>query len=384
MGDLVLAVAAVLVAATAAYLVVDLTRSRTHAPRPVRPRRPLWHLLRARADGKPGDITGPAASRGLAPAVRPPEPTPQQPQEDAASGAVATPAQTADPGVRRLVLEPPPNGWEHEPRLPDHVTVSSGWHGSFFHGWCGTATGTRPVARLGVRGATLRGATHAGLGTEGQDAVGAAWDGNRTALYLAVADGLGSLPRSGRVAVEAINAALHLCLRRPPGISFVDNGTRLFERIAAGMRRSLGAEDAPLDGACTLVIAEVLPRFDGADVTVHGIGDSEAWALYNGTWTPLHHERGGADNATRDLPAHVQPRSGSYQLPPGSVLLLGTDGFAGALDTSTSPLARCLAKSWRVRPSWVEFVNHVGFVDEYYADDRSAVAVWIGEGESLD
>ncbi|TDC48820.1 hypothetical protein E1258_27710 [Micromonospora sp. KC207] len=297
-----------------------------------------------------------------------------------AGGAVAPPRPVAErPAVRRLVVEPPRGGREPEPRLPARVVAGGGWHSSVFHGWCGTAEGPRPTARLVVRAATLRGATHAGLGTEGQDAIGAAWDEGRSALYLAVADGLGSLPRSGRVAAEAVTAALHLCVSRPEGITFAGNGDRLFEAIADGMVRSL-PEGVRLEGACTLVVAEVLPRFDGAQVTVHGVGDSEAWALYADRWEPVHHERGGADNATRDVPTHVRPFTHAYDLPPGAALLLGSDGFAGALDTTVSPLARQLAREWRTPPSWLDFVNHVGFVDEYWADDRSAVAVWIGEG----
>ncbi|WFE59404.1 protein phosphatase 2C domain-containing protein [Micromonospora sp. WMMD712] len=297
-----------------------------------------------------------------------------------AGGTVAPPRPVDErPAVHRLLVAPPRSGREAEPRLPARVVAGGGWHSSLFHGWCGTAEGPRPTVRLVVRAATLRGATHAGLGTEGQDAVGAAWDEGRSALYLAVADGLGSLPRSGRVAAEAVNAALHLCASRPEGITFAGNGERLFGAIADGMVRAL-PEGVRLDGACTLVVAEVLPRFDGAQVTVHGVGDSEAWALYADRWEPIHHERGGADNATRDVPTHVRPLTHTYDLPPGAVLLLGSDGFAGALDTTVSPLARQLAREWRTPPSWLDFVNHVGFVDDYWADDRSAAAVWIGEG----
>lgn len=286
-----------------------------------------------------------------------------------------------EPTVRRLVIDGPDIGREREPALPSRVIAGGGWHGSFFHGWCGTSVGAHPVCRLNVRGVTLRGVTHAGLGTECQDAIGAAWDQQRNALYLGVADGLGSLPRSGLVAVEAIRAALHLCVNRPVEMAFADSGPRLFEAIAAGLVRSLADGSEGLNGACTLLVAEVVPQFDGAQVTVHGVGDSEAWALFNSSWTPIHHERRSADNATRELPGHVRPQTHQYDLSPGSVLVLGSDGFAGALDETISPLARSLARLWRHRaPGWLDFVNHVSFVDDYWSDDRSAVAVWIGEG----
>lgn len=288
------------------------------------------------------------------------------------------------PLVRRFVVADGANGGklgrEIEPRLPARVVVGCAWHDSFFRGWCGIGSGARPTVRLSVRAAALRGATHASNGTEGQDAIGAAWDERRHALYLAVADGLGSLRRSGPVAAQAINAALQLCTTRPDNLTFADSGARLYGAIAGGLRRTFENSEEPLDGACTLVVAEVVPRFDGANVTVHGVGDSEAWVLFDGGWNALHHERRPYDNATRELPTHAAPETVRYEVPPGSVLLLGSDGFAGALDTSVSPLARGLSEYWRQAPSWLDFINHVGFVDDYWSDDRSAVAVWIGDG----
>jgi hypothetical protein len=294
----------------------------------------------------------------------------------------ADPGVAAPPLVRRLVVAGGRHGRELEPRLPGRVVVGCQWHDSFFHGWCGTGSVGRPAVRLTVRGATLRGATHAGNGTEGQDAMGAAWDDRRQALYLAVADGLGSLRGSGPLASAAISAALQLCVTRPADTPFGASGARMFGRIVDGLRRTYEQNGEPLDGACTLVVAEVVPRFDGANVTVHGIGDSEAWLLYGSDWHPLHHERRATDNATREIPGHVDPRSVEYEVSAGSVLMLGTDGFAGALDTTTSPLARGLAGYWRTAPQPLDFVNHVGFVDDYWSDDRTALAVWIGSGHA--
>jgi serine/threonine protein phosphatase PrpC len=296
--------------------------------------------------------------------------------EKAATEAPAGLPAAPEPGVRRFVID----GREREPRLPSWVVTGSSRHGSFFHGWCGTTGGAYPTARLNVRGVTLRGVGHAERDVEGQDVIGAAWDERRGVLYIAVADGVGSLPRSGRVAHEAITAALHLCLTRPDDIAFDANGPRLYEAIASGLVRSLGDGGDRIDGASTLVVAEIEPRFDGARVTVHGVGDSEAWTLFEGRWQAIHHERGGRDNATRELPGHVRPMTHCYDLPPGAVLVLGSDGFTDALDESVSPVSRGLARLWHRRPSWLDFLNHVSFVEEYYSDDRSAVAVWIGAG----
>jgi hypothetical protein len=61
----------------------------------------------------------------------------------------------------------------------------------------------------------------------------------------------------------------------------------------------------------------------------------------------------------------------------GSVVVLASDGFAGALGGDGSPLARELADRWRKPPGPLEYLAHVSFIDEYWTDDRAAVAVWI-------
>jgi hypothetical protein len=61
------------------------------------------------------------------------------------------------------------------------------------------------------------------------------------------------------------------------------------------------------------------------------------------------------------------------------VLTLATDGFALALDTGESALARELAERWRSAPDPKEFMNLVDFKDQYFLDDRGVVAIWVGD-----
>jgi serine/threonine protein phosphatase PrpC len=272
-----------------------------------------------------------------------------------------------------------PSGHDPEPRLPAQVVIDCRWYGSFFHGRCGRGNHGGP--ELTVRGVTVRGGVHAVTETEGQDVTGAAWQARTGTLFVAVADGLGSLPRSARMAREAVRAALHLCMTKPDDLAFEAAGHRFFGAVAAGLRRSLGAEAAD-DGGTTLLVAEVVADERGARVTVHGVGDSEAWALDGQGWHPMHHERDGVGtdggNVTRDLPTDPRPRTQRYRLPPGAVLVLATDGFAENLQPGGSAWSHHLAARWYGPPRPVDFVRLVTAVGGELSDDRGVVAVWIG------
>lgn len=273
-----------------------------------------------------------------------------------------------------VATQPPPGT---EPRLPVEVVVGCRWHESYFHGSAGSDR-----MPLTVRGATVRGGMHRATETEGQDAAGAAWNKRTGTLYVAVADGLGSLPHSGRMADEAVRAALYLCMNKPDDLRFDAAGDRFFGAVAGGLRRSFG-EGAADGGGTTLVVAEVTADGDGALVTVHGIGDSEAWLHGEQGWSVLHHESdaSGADarNMTRDLPTDTRPRTGRYRLRPGGLLLLATDGFAATFRDAGPAWAGRLADRWRRPPDALDFVRVVASVGGELSDDRGVVAVWLGD-----
>jgi hypothetical protein len=287
------------------------------------------------------------------------------------------PVDRAEPVEPSARPEPQAHRFElDEPRLPEQVVVRCDWHSSYFAGWSGVP---EYPARLTVRGAVLRGGSHEATESSGQDVVGAAWDPATGALYVAVADGLGSLSMSGAVAHQAVQAAFHLSLTRPRNLTFHEAGPRFFAAIADGLRRSFGP-GAESEGGTTLVVAEIVPMDDDVNVTVHAVGDSEAWQLKEKGWLPVHHERnapGAEDNATRDLPNDPNPRPYQFRCARGSALLLATDGFAGALGPG-SALERHLNRSWRRPPSPIEFVNVINQTGGSYSDDRGVVGVWIG------
>ncbi|MEV0129413.1 protein phosphatase 2C domain-containing protein [Dactylosporangium sp. NPDC050688] len=265
-----------------------------------------------------------------------------------------------------------------EPPLGGGASVGCTGHSAWFRGGC---TARQPdAANLVVRGAVLRGLSHAVDGSVGQDASGALWHQRSGSLYLAVADGVGSLPDSAQAAFTAVRSALDGAPRRPEQLDLVAHAGPLFERVARDVDAGLRANGpGSPTGATTLLLAEIHPVAGGAHVVVCGVGDSEAWILDQEGWRPIHHERdgGGEENSTRQLPRHPEPKVYRLSAATGSVVLLATDGFAGAIGARRSPLARELRERWTSVPAPLEFVTHIDFVDEYWTDDRTAVAVWI-------
>jgi hypothetical protein len=241
----------------------------------------------------------------------------------------------------------------------------------------GSCTGPSSIAtRLVVRGAVIRGLSHAQCGEDGQDVIGATWASETGTLYVAVADGLGSLSHSARVASHAVRAALHLCATLPDGAEFGSFGPRMFETIVKGLTRDFGG----VGGGTTLVVAELVPTANGATVTVHGVGDSEAWALADGTWRPLHHERDLSpvdDNLTREVAADMPPRTLTRDIPVGGMVVLATDGWSAQLVPETGRGMREWAGRWRSAPAPMDFASQVCDLGDDLSDDRGVIGVWV-------
>lgn len=254
--------------------------------------------------------------------------------------ASRAPADPGHPLVHPLALGGSHFAWTETP-MPPSVLVHCRAQNAYFHGLCGHVGGTR----LTVRGAALRGLEHAVSRTEGRDAVGATWDGRHGVLYLAVADGRGLAGDPSDAARRAVYSVLHLT-----GDGNLDGSAEPFHRRK---------------GATTVMAAVVRPQPKGATVQVLGGGDvhsggCEAWLLTPGGWHALRPER-----------------TAGYPVPPGSVVVLGTDGFTGALGQN-SQLAAELTARWRRPPTPLEFLAQLDFFDGYRTGDRAAAAVWIG------
>lgn len=255
-----------------------------------------------------------------------------------------------------------------DPRLTGPVLLEAAWQQSVYHG-----ARTAGRFRVAIRVATARGRSHAYEGTAGQDVAGVAWNEDRRAVFAVVADGLGSKADSGQIAREVVDQTLDLAERLQPN----DDPTAMIHHVVRAIEQT--AAHQGLDGATTLVIAEIRPDAHGAVVSTWGIGDSEAWLLQDGAWRVLHHERrSDAENVTRHLPGHCDVRTNSARVQPGTVVTIASDGFATALATrGNSPVAQELAARWRKPPSPTDFLNQVNFDDSRFNDDRAAVSVWI-------
>ncbi len=272
-----------------------------------------------------------------------PFPRAKEPDSPAAHLEPAARLRLSDPGhplVHPLVLDGTHFSWTETP-MPPSVLAHCRAQNAYFHGLCGNVVGTR----LTVRGAALRGLEHAVSRTEGRDAVGATWDGRHAALYLAVADGRGLAGDPPDAARRAVYRVLQLTAD-----GALDASAEPFHRRK---------------GATTVMAAIVRPQPKGATVQVLGGGDlhgggCEAWLLTPGGWHALRPER-----------------TGGYPVPPGSVVVIGTDGVTGALGQN-SHLAAELSARWRRPPTPLEFLAQLDFYDGYRTGDRAAAAVWIG------
>ncbi|WP_249999061.1 protein phosphatase 2C domain-containing protein [Actinoplanes sp. M2I2] len=315
----------------------------------------------------------------------------RRPAEPAAAAVTVAPGLAAPPTTMPVVQPPPfrpaspapaprvpPAARGKEPPLPPTTIVDCRSHAALFHGWCAPPGSDH---RMHVRGAAWRGGMHCADGSDGQDAVGAAWDPATGALFVAVADGLGSLPASGPLAREAVRASLKLCLNRPGSRSFAQLGPQLFTAVADGLLRHFGPA-VSVDAGTTLVVAELVPAGAGVRLTVHGVGDSEGWVLHDGRWSAVHVERGAAgdgpvSSATRDLPTDPSPRTGQRDLARGDMLLLATDGFAEPIGRPGGWTER-MAAELRAAPAPLEFLRVVAQDEDDESDDRGVVAVWVG------
>jgi hypothetical protein len=290
-------------------------------------------------------------------------------REAGRSATVRAPRKMSLPRLREVIQEFRPGSGAGrspvEPRLTRPVVAHAAWCHMLFQGSCADD-------RLVIRAAAVRGPAHAFEESPGQDALGLAWNDDRHALIAVVADGLGSLGGSGEVARHAARCGVWHGSRIRTADELVDVPGKVTQDLERAMA------DKKFDGATTIVMSEIRLTSDGAEVSVVGVGDSEAWYLHGEEWTVIHHERrDDGENVTRHLPSGEEPRCRRVQVPHGSVVLLASDGFAGALATGGSPLSSELAKRWRRPPNLPEFLAQVDFADRFFTDDRAAVAVWI-------
>lgn len=234
-----------------------------------------------------------------------------------------------------------------------------------------------------VRAASTRGSSHRYYGTPREDAAGALNIGDRF-VGAAVADGIGSVPGSGKAARIAVDYALgriHSYLAHHPDPARLDLRMVVHEAVAQANAALLHQlQGSPPATTLTVAVASAQPDPDGTySFAAAGVGDSPAFILSGGRFEQV---LAGAPSGelhstqTAGLPVlgtELLPvRPG--RLPAGAVLVLASDGLGDPL--SFEDVQRELVDRWKEPPDPINFLVQVQFRRKSYDDDRSAVGIW--------
>lgn len=245
-----------------------------------------------------------------------------------------------------------------------------------------------------VRAASVRGtyARYQSGPREDDYTMGAAGDGRW--LVVALADGVTSASASHLAATLAVRTAVQQVQRQldedPPGEVDLHG---VFQSAAYQLRRSAepllegDGLDCTADHiaalfATTLLVA-IVPA-DGANrrVWVARVGDSNAWTLGDGGWTPLLAPKAGgaplASSAVRALPRLPEAvEVVEVDVAPGRTLVLASDGVTDPFGpTFDGDVARFLAREWHPElPAPLEFARQLSFRGQSWDDDRTAIAI---------
>lgn len=247
-----------------------------------------------------------------------------------------------------------------------------------------------------VRCSSLRGYLHRWDGTPRQDDLAVAVHETTGVLLAAVADGLSSAPLShiGATwacfhAVDWLNRQLDagMSVAQLPWEELLTAAAMALVEYATGSTQGPGASVDVVSRqlATTLVAAAIVPHRNGM-ATAHmiGAGDSGAWMLRGGRFTPVMSQKlGDADEITDSsvsfpLPqlSSVAPTVSRVLLSPDDVLLIGSDGFGDPLGSGGGQVGSVFAQELAQPPTPLAFASLLDFSRENYDDDRTLIAIW--------
>ncbi|MFG1611441.1 protein phosphatase 2C domain-containing protein [Nonomuraea wenchangensis] len=245
---------------------------------------------------------------------------------------------------------------------------------------------------LTLRSASVRGERHRYYRQPRQDATCAVLHEESGVVVFAVADGLSSASAATIGAAEACRAAvwsLHARLDEGGSHSPADftaaaryAAEALHRQAAAILRREPGPAQVEELVATTLVAGVARPGAHGAEVSLFRIGDSAAWTLdpARARYRPLFAAKTDGDlvpTSVAALPRVPEPlERWSGLLPPGQVLLVGTDGFGDPLGDGDGQVGALFAEHLAVPPSPLWLAHLLDFSRETFDDDRTLLALW--------
>ncbi|MEV6198109.1 protein phosphatase 2C domain-containing protein [Streptomyces sp. NPDC051920] len=338
----------------------------------------------------PGLVQQPVPARQPSPAPVPPSPhAPAQlsPHEEPAARTGAVPVLGAPhhAGPKPPLYAPEPRelpSVREDPTAaltPDMVVDGAGY---------GTLT---------VRAASVRGDSHRYQGEPRQDSLAVVRlgaPGPDGLLLLAVADGVGSAPRShvgsqeacrlAAMELDAVSADLAEAVRagdRPGFAALVDTAVGRIATLLAHRAREHGDDPAAYATTLRALLVPLDPR-----VRTRGflaVGDGGTALLRAGEWNlsltdPEHDGDGMIDTRTAALP-HVHRARALLLAPalPGDVLVLCTDGLSTPL-AGDAEMREFLASGWGrgAAPAPADFLWQLQYRVKSYDDDRTAVVLW--------
>ncbi len=256
---------------------------------------------------------------------------------------------------------------------------------------------TADAARAGsleFRAAGIRGPGHFENGMPRQDAYAVVTAGAERWLVGCVADGVSSARLSHRAAdlacariTDVLRDALDAGIGDLHDLPWAAAAETAAAAIVEEFRRRLkgSGEFTQADvrqemstTATAFVVATEAGPDGGYPAAVAVItGDSSAHLLRDGAWEPLTEPKADASQPVEALPRTVTPASQVCELRPGDLLLVATDGIGDPLGSGTGEVGRFLATQWQRPPAPIAFAQQIDFSRKTFADDRTAVAVWV-------
>lgn len=341
-------------------------------------------------DTAPDELTQPLDPRQIRPATPPAR---AQHFARASQSEVASVAEVVGPlaipqitvGSPSHCAEPEPIGANYRsfPFRPD--VVIDGW-----------STDT-----LTVRGVSQRGHLHRYNGAPRQDDFAIHHLSGGRVIVL-VADGISGARQSHIGASSAIKQAARWLQERLSDVLAETDWLTLFKNVAWELTEQAQtllqlAEPDPLRAeqelATTLVCGVIEPIGPGKSrAYLVGVGDSSAWLLSTGEFRQLLGGKttsaGGIASSSVTglprLPMELAPVVVEFAL--RDVLLIGTDGIGDPLGNGQGGVGNLLRTVLGTPspPSLIEFAHAVDFSREMFDDDRTLVAVWSKQPQSVD
>ncbi len=306
-----------------------------------------------------------------------PQPEPAVPAPESGPGVQAGHWQPLVVGKPCAEFEPkPPTGLSYRPD-----TVCDGWS----------------TDALDLRLASVRGYQHRYDGRPREDDAAAAWDQDTGTVVFAVADGVSSARQPHIGSQLACRSAVDEMLSQVrEGAGYVADWEKLLSNVhwqlVEQARRILRLPEAgPAETAgllaTTLVAGTATPTERGVIIYLISVGDSGAWQIKHERVYPVTGGKSAGPDGLYSsgveplpyLPGVIRPLS--FALEPGTVLLVGTDGFGDPLGDSHGAVAELFRTELRRPVPPLGFAHLLDFSRETFDDDRTLIALWPRGGQ---